>query len=807
MQEELAFASDPLPVPKAKVLLVDDQPANLLALEAVLEDLGQVLVRASSGEEALKAVLGQDFAVILLDVQMHGLDGLATAGLIRQRERSRHTPIIFLTAHDSSDALVAEAYELGAVDFLVKPLVPAAVRARVAAFVALFAEKERARRQADQFRLLIQATTDYAIFLLDPQGRVVSWNAGAERIKGYRAEEIIGRHFSTFYPQDAIDRGWPAEELRRAEAEGRFEDESWRVRKDGTQFWANVVITALRDGGGRLLGFSKVTRDLTERRQKEEALRQLNQDLERRVRDRTADLAASNEALRAEAAERERAERALRDSEEQFRTLADSIPQLAWMARPDGHIFWYNRRWYEYTGATAERTEGWGWRAVHDPAELPRVLANWQAALSRGEPWEDTFPLRRHDGQMRWHLSRAVPVRDDQGRVVRWFGTNTDITDRIEAEASLKEADRRKDQFLTMLAHELRNPLAPVLNGLQILRLSEADREIAEQARAMIERQIRHLTRLVDDLLDVSRITQGRIQVRRERIDLAHLVRTTAEDRRPVLEQAGMRLDLEVPEAPVWVAGDRTRLAQVLNNLLDNAAKFRNGGDRVTVRLSVDEGRGQAVIDVQDKGIGIAPDLFPRLFDVFAQADRSLDRSRGGLGVGLSVVKGLVELHGGEVRATSGGPGRGALFTVRLPLKDEQQALAEAPAPPLQPAAEPLRILVVEDNRDAADSLRLLLELLGHRVAVAYNGPEGVRRAREWRPDVVLCDIGLPGLDGYEVAGELRHDPATAGARLIAITGYGQEEARRRTREAGFDHHLTKPVDPAVLQPLLVRTA
>jgi PAS domain S-box-containing protein len=808
MQDNVPSPAEPgLALAKASILLVDDRHANLLALEAVLEDLGQVLVRAHSGEEALHALRERDFAVVLLDVQMDGLDGFATARLIRAREQSRHTPIIFLTAHDSSDALVTEAYRLGAVDFLVKPLAPVIVRAKVAAFVDLFAEKERARRQADQLRLLIQATTDYAIFMLDPQGRVATWNTGAERIKGYRAEEIIGQHFSRFYPPDAVAQGRPAEALRRAEAEGHVEAEGWRVKKDGTRFWANVILTALRDGAGRLVGYSKVTRDLTERRQREEDLRQLNQDLERRVKERTADLATSNEALRAEAAERKRAEQALRDSEEQFRTLANSIPQLAWMARPDGHILWYNRRWYEYTGLAPDQVEGWGWQSLHDPAELPRVLANWQSALARGEPWEDTFPLRRHDGQMRWHLSRAVPVRDERGRVVRWFGTNTDITDRIEMEAALKEAGRRKDQFLAMLAHELRNPLAPVLNGLQVLRLAQADNEVAEQVRGMIERQFRHLTRLVDDLLDVSRITQGKVQIRRERLDLARLVRTTAEDRRPVLEQAGMKLVLEVPEGPVWIAGDPTRLAQVLNNLLDNAAKFRNGGDSVTVRMAVDAARQQAVIDVQDRGMGIEPDLFPRLFDVFAQADRSLDRSRGGLGVGLSVVKGLVELHGGEVHAASGGPGKGARFTIRLPLKDEPPALAENPAAPLKPAAVPLRILVVEDSRDAADSLRMLLELLGHQVAVAYDGPEGVRRAREWRPDVVLCDIGLPGLDGYGVAGELRHDPTMAATQLIAITGYGQEEDRRRARQAGFDHHLTKPVDPALLQPLLVRTA
>jgi PAS domain S-box-containing protein len=807
MPEQATAANYQAAVPKANILLVDDQPANLLALEAVLEDLGQVLVRAQSGEEALRALTGQEYAVVLLDVRMQGLDGFATARLIRERESSRHLPIIFLTGYDSDAALVNRAYELGAVDFLVKPLVPTVVRAKVAAFVDLFIEKQQTRRQADQLRLLVQATTDYAIFMLDPQGRVATWNGGAERIKGYKAEEIIGQHFSRFYPREAIDRGWPDEELRRATADGRFEDEGWRLRKDGSRFWANVVITALRDDQGRLQGFSKVTRDLTERRQKDEALRQLNQDLERRVEHRTAELAASNEALQAEAAERGRAEQALRDSEEQFHTLVDSIPQLAWMARPDGYVFWYNRRWYDYTGAPPGRTEGWGWQSLHDPAELPRVLANWRASLATGQPWEDTFRLRRHDGQMRWHLSRAVPVRDDLGRVVRWFGTNTDITDRIEIESALKEADRRKDQFLAMLAHELRNPLTPVMNGLQILRLSSADHATADQAREMIERQIRHLTRLVDDLLDISRITKGKIPIRRERIDLANLVRTTAEDRRLVLEQLGMTLELDLPQAPVWVAGDAARLAQVLNNLLDNAAKFRNGGDRVTVRLTVDEGRGQAVLDVQDQGIGIARDLFPRLFEVFVQADNSLVRSRGGLGIGLSVVKGLVESHGGEVQAASGGPGQGAAFTVRLPLMRERQALAESPAAPRTTAADPLRVLVVEDNRDAADSLRMLLQMLGHQVSVAYSGPEGVVRAHDWRPDIVLCDIGLPGLDGYGVAEELRRDPVTAGTRLIAITGYGQAEDRRRARAAGFDHHLTKPVDAAVLQPLLVRTA
>jgi PAS domain S-box-containing protein len=271
------------PSPQANILLVDDSPANLLALEALLGGLGYCLVQARSGAEALRLLLEQDFAVVLLDVRMPGLDGFQTARLIRGRERSRHTPIIFLTAQASDEFPEAQAYQLGAVDYLVKPLIPAVLRAKVAGFAALFAEREQARRQADQFRLLIQETADYAIFMLDPGGRVLTWNAGAERIKGYTAQEIVGQHFSRFYPKEALDRGWPAEELRRTEAEGRFEDEGWRLRKDGSRFWANVVITALRDEAGRLRGFSKVTRDLSERKRAEDALRRAH-DEHRRCR-------------------------------------------------------------------------------------------------------------------------------------------------------------------------------------------------------------------------------------------------------------------------------------------------------------------------------------------------------------------------------------------------------------------------------------------------------------------------------------------------------------------------------------------
>ena len=369
----------------------------------------------------------------------------------------------------------------------------------------------------------------------------------------------------------------------------------------------------------------------------------------------------------------------------------------------------------------------------------------------------------------------------------------------------LAESDRRKDEFLSMLAHELRNPLAPILHGLHVLRLSGGDRQVAEDVRGMMERQVRHLSRIVDDLLDVSRVTQGKLALHPERLDFARLVRVAAEDHRHIFEQAGLNLELEFPELPVWVQGDPTRLAQVLGNLLQNAAKFTDRGGKVIVCVGPDEARRQAVLTVRDTGVGIEPDVLPQLFNAFTQADRSLARSKGGLGLGLALVKGLVELHGGEVHAASDGPGRGAEFMVRLPKQPEPAAVARLPEAPAR-AGKGLRILVVEDNRDAADSLRLLLELYGHDVAVAYSGPAGVEAARQWRPDVVLCDIGLPGLDGYGVVRELRRTPVTAQARMIAVTGYAADEDRRKSKEAGFDAHLTKPADPAELQEVVARS-
>jgi signal transduction histidine kinase/ActR/RegA family two-component response regulator len=391
-----------------------------------------------------------------------------------------------------------------------------------------------------------------------------------------------------------------------------------------------------------------------------------------------------------------------------------------------------------------------------------------------------------------------------KGKSVRAEADRARLLNQLEGErARLAEAHRRKDQFLAMLGHELRNPLGPVRNAVQIMkRLGPADAR-QRQARDIIERQVAHMARLIDDLLDVSRVARGKVLLRKQRLDLVKLVRAAAEDHRPELEAEGLRLTVELPAGPLWADGDPTRLAQVLGNLLQNAGKYTDAGGQVAVRLAAGSDGRSAVLAVRDSGIGLEPGALAGVFEPFSQSDRSLDRSGGGLGLGLALVKGLVEAHGGTVSARSDGAGRGAEFSVRLPLA-EAPAAGTSSAEPAGPQAAACRVLVIEDNADAAHSMQMLLALQGHEVEVAASGPAGLEAARRFHPEVVFCDIGLPGgMDGYAVARTLRGEPAGGSAYLIALTGYGQEEDQRKSQAAGFDLHLTKPVDPDALGQIL----
>lgn len=496
---------------------------------------------------------------------------------------------------------------------------------------------------------------------------------------------------------------------------------------------------------------------------------------------------------------RKRIEDALRDSEQRFRTFVTTTSAVVWTTDGNGEVHQDNPSWEAFTGQTEEAYRERGWLDAIHPDDREAVDRSWARAVRDRAIYEQGYRLRRRDGQYRDVLARAAPIVHE-GSLREWVGDCTDVTDQRAAEQYRLEQDRRKDQFIAMSAHELRNPLGPIRNAMHLLGLTR-DEATLRRVRSMVERQVDHLAHIVDDLLEISRVTTGRVRLRRERLELGRLVSQVTEDGRTGFEQAGISLDLVLPDTPVWVEGDRTRLTQVFDNLLANALKFTDRGGVVTVRVAATG--SEAAVSVRDNGIGIDPELLQRLFEPFTQADRTLDRSLGGLGLGLAMVKGFVDLHGGRVSAASAGIGRGTEMTVALPRVAEPAALSAEPQPMSRPAAA-RRVLVIEDNRDAADTLQLLLELSGCEVAVAYTGPDGVDRALSWVPDVVLCDIGLPGMNGYDVARRLRAELTGAPLRLIALTGYGEEDDRRRAKEAGFDRHFTKPMDPDALQALLL---
>ncbi len=500
--------------------------------------------------------------------------------------------------------------------------------------------------------------------------------------------------------------------------------------------------------------------------------------------------------------ERQRAEQALRENEEKLRLLADTIPQLAWMANGDGHIFWYNRRWYEYTGKMPAEMEGWGWQSVHDPAVLPEVLARWTGSIAHGEPFDMVFPLLGADGLFRPFLTRVNPLRDAEGRIVYWFGTNTDISDLKRMEDALRDADRRKDEFLATLAHELRNPLAPISNSLQILKMPGLDAATAIQAREMMERQIHHMVRLVDDLLDVSRVMRGKIELRKEPVELATVVARALETAHPLIAARGHRTEISFAEDSLLVDADPIRLAQVVGNLLTNAAKYTEANGHITV--SAWRENAEAVLRVEDNGIGIGANMLPHIFDLFVQAEDAATRSQGGLGIGLTLVRNLMEMHSGTVEANSAGLGLGCAFTIRLPAMSQKYATAPVIADTHVAAlSTSLRLLVVDDNEDAADSLGMLLRLRGHEVRIARDGTSALDIAVSYQPAVIFLDLGMPGMDGYEVARRLRKTPGLENTVIAALTGWGQVQDRRRTAHAGFDHHLVKPAETKALEDLL----
>ena len=620
----------------------------------------------------------------------------------------------------------------------------------------------------DPYRQLVESTRDYAIFLLDHGGHVLTWNAGAERIKGYTASEILGHHFSRFYTEDAVARRWPEHELAVAATQGRFEDEGWRLRKDGSRFWANVVLTALRDPGGEVRGFSKITRDLSERR---------------------------------------RAEESLRHSEERFRLLVEAVKDYAiFMLDPDGRVASWNAGAERIKGYAAHEIIGKHFSVFYPEDARRKKWPEQELSLAREHGrFEDEGPRLRKDGTTFWANVVIAAVFERDGTLRGFAKVTRDLTDQRRVEA-LEDASRKTNEFLAMLAHELRNPLAPMANALKLLARAPTSDPTELWVREVLERQTGQMSRLVDDLLDVSRVTRAAMVLDRKPLDARKSLRNALDAARQWIEEGRHRLILEIADERLEVDGDEVRLNQVFQNLLHNAAKYTpQGGEiRVAARREGDE----AVISVRDSGVGMAPELVESAFEIFKQGSQSLDRPHGGLGVGLTLVQRLVHLHGGSVQARSEGPGKGAEFIVRLPLRAEPAIIdaASLSREDGKHAGTPRRVLVVDDNQDAAHALRLLLETDGHDVMVAADGAAGLALAREHRPDVVLLDIGLPTLNGYEIATRIRADPALEGTVLVAVTGYGQMHDRARASASGFDHHLVKPVEFRALQELLRET-
>ncbi|MDB5949667.1 MAG: sensor hybrid histidine kinase [Massilia sp.] len=500
---------------------------------------------------------------------------------------------------------------------------------------------------------------------------------------------------------------------------------------------------------------------------------------------------------------REQAEKALRQSEAKFRTIANALPHMVFSTLPDGEHDYFNQQWFEFTGVAKAGGGGDGWPALFHPDDRTRAQQRWRLSLDSGEPYEMEYRLRHHSGQYRWVLARALPIRDDAGAIVRWMGASTDIHDQKSTQEALRLADRRKDEFLAMLAHELRNPLAPISAGADLLRMT-IDEPRVRQISELISRQVKHMTSLVDDLMDVSRVTRGLVTLNCVLLDVRDIVTDAVEQVRPLIDAGGHRLAVHIPPGSALVLGDQKRLIQVVTNVLNNAAKYTPRGGSIALTMAVTT--GEVVIEVADNGIGMSADMVGRVFELFTQAERSSDRAQGGLGIGLALVKSLVELHAGSVTASSGGLEQGSEFSIRLPRAALPQ---QTPGPlpedgPANPAPlRSLRVMVVDDNVDAATMLGMFLESAGHQVFVEHDATRALACAGREQPDVCLLDIGLPDMDGNELARRLRAQPGGVARVLVAITGYGQEEDRRQSAAAGFDHHFVKPVDAEVLLALL----
>jgi PAS domain S-box-containing protein len=681
---------------------------------------------------------------------------------------------------------------------------------------------ERLRKSEYRFQLFVNGVQDCAIYMLDAQGRVSSWNAGAARIKGWNAEEVIGQSFEVFFTTDDREAGLPARLLAAAAKAGSRQTSGWRIRKDGSRFYSEGSLTVLRDGQGEVEGFAKITRDLTERLRAEENERRLiaekvAREVAQGAEERLARLQRITAALSQAASPDDVAAALLRECADAMGAAATAVYVLA----PDGKSL----ELFAQQGHDEEVLEPYRSIPIDARTPLTDVARERAAAFYESfDAWAERYPALR-DPSRASHLqaSAALPLvahgdllgvmgvrfvdrrpfdAGERTLLLTVAGVCAQAIDRAklfaaetEARAAAEAASRAKDEFLAMLGHELRNPLAPISTAIQLMKL-RGDR--SQRARDIIERQVSHLNTLVDDLLDVSRVARGLISLSRACIEVSEILSRAIEMASPLLEQRRQHLAVAAPTSGLSIDADPLRMAQVVSNLLTNAAKYTPPGGHVW--LSAELEGGEAVIRVRDDGEGIGPDLLPRVFDLFVQGHRTIARSEGGLGLGLALVKNLVALHGGTVAVTSEGPGRGSEFVVRVPALPLGTRAAEPAAPPVPIAGHAAkRILVVDDNEDARELLGEMLREIGHHVELAADGPSALDKLKMFPADVAILDLGLPVMDGFELARRIAETPAGPQPRLVALTGYGGEGDVARTRAVGFDAHLVKPVNLASL--------
>ncbi|HEU4459838.1 MAG TPA: response regulator [Methylibium sp.] len=695
-----------MPAVRPAVLVVDDLDEKLLVMQTVLEGLDADVVLARSGSDALRELLRRDFAVVLLDVNMPDIDGFETAAMIRGYRQTATTPIIFITAY-VDEMQAAEGYALGAVDYIVAPVVPEILRSKVRVFLQLFEAQRRLKEQAEERLALFAA--EAARHTAEAATRRLSFLAQV----GHVLEGSLDREAAVAPLVDFIHE----------------------------EFGGIVAVAQMHDAAMQPRVWLAGTGSL-----RQPTMSELPAPLADLLVDTLAPLAAGEAmATRADLGVRELHRIGIGFNPPRSLVAACAFP-LAVGARVHGVLF-----------VAAEQAQD-RWDALGEVAQR-LALALENARLYRS-------------------LEQEIEVRR-------------------AAERDLQESSRRKDEFLAMLSHELRNPLAPIRNAAEVVRHAARDDRQLQWASAVLSRQVAQMRRLIDELLDVARISEGKVNLQLETLDLRVALEESVETIRPVLESRRQTLRIAAPKEAVWVRGDAGRLAQILGNLLTNAVKYTD--ERGDIELTLDHAGGEATLRVRDSGIGIEAELMPRIFDLFQQGERELDRSQGGLGVGLTLARRLVEMHHGSIDAFSEGPGRGAEFIVRLPCI---AGIAATPAP--QAAAEPraaeqahrCRVLVVDDNPDTAETAAIVLRLAGHELHTAGDAAEALKLAGEHAPEVVVLDIGLPGMDGYQAAGRLRQMPSMRAALLIAMTGYGSEADRARAHDAGFDLHLTKPADP-----------